>query len=302
MVIPESTLRRIKQIIQRNYAQLSISVLGTDVFTPDELEALEAMGVDLDNKESLLELIYNHNFINSPIQPTSPTSLPDMKAQQSATGILPVGEAHAYTIQAENQKVREYLEKITLDVSSRIMGIIRDNNDAYKFDALANLDRSELADRLRKESSLGKVKQLLKDTSGNANRDWQRVALTEMSNLIGIGSVDRIVVDNQGKNLNEVYVYRIIVQDNVTCKHCRKFYGDVGQVPKLYRLSTLLANGSNYGKPQQDWAPCIGATHPNTRTSQIVELRAGFKIVAGGSQTYIGLEKWQDWVFENLQS
>jgi len=303
MVTSRETLEKIKQIIEKHYAKLTIGLLGKTVFTPEELKRLKADGVDVTNKESFLELVYMHNFINNPRNPeTTPTSTEDMEAQQSEQGIKPTGDANEYAVESLNLTTRQYIDKIKGEITTRIQSIIRENNDKYKFNALQNLERDAITDDLVKESSIGRVKQLLRDTAKDGNRDWQRVALTEISNAIGIGSVDRIVTDNRDRDLEEVVVYRVIVQDSVTCKYCRKFYGDVGEIPKLYKLSTLLGNGSNYGKNQQDWSPVVGATHPNTRTSQIIELKPGFKVTPGGAQTYIGLSKWNDWVFEHLKA
>lgn len=301
MVTSRKTLEKIREIIEKHYARLTISVLGAAVYSQKELKQLRDMGVDVDNKESMLELIYNHNFINNPVSKTSPTSVEDMKNQQSIPNLKPVGAANDYTIQNLNDKTRQLIDKMRLDVTARLEGIIRGNNDAYKFNALQNLERPDSMDDLVKESSLGRVKQKLRDSAKDADRDWQRVALTEMSNAIGVGSVDRIVTDNRDKEPEEVYVYRVIVGDSLTCKYCRRFYGDVGESPKIYRLSSLLSNGSNYGKKTDQWLPVSGATHPNTRTSQIIELKPGFKVEPGGTVTYIGLEKWKDYVNEVLE-
>lgn len=298
MVVSRETLAKIRAIIDKHYARLTISTLGRGVFSQDELKRMQAAGIDTSNKESLLAMVYFHNFINNPVTKASPSSVEDMKAQQSQPGLKPEGEANEYTVQNLNDKTKQLIDKLKMDVITRIEGFIRDNNDDYKFEALQNLDRSDLMDDLVKESSLGKVKQKLRDSSGDATRDWTRVALTEMSNAIGIGSVDRIVTDNRGADLDEVYVYRIIVGDAITCKYCRRFYGE--GTPKIYRLSTLLSNGSNYGKKQDAWLPVSGATHPNTRTSQVIELRPGFMVRSGGSVTYIGLEKWKSYIHEVL--
>lgn len=299
MVTSKETMLKIKRIIEKHHKQLTISTLGRDAFTPEELAVFETMGIDTTNDESFLEMTYMHNWINNPLKAESPTSIGDMIMQQKGYDLS--GDVNAYTIDALNQKAKDYIERMTLDVATRIMGVVHENNDAYKFDALQNLDRDSVVDDLARESSLSKVKQKLRDTSGVATRDWNRVALTEMSNAIGIGSVDRITADNKGADLSEVYCYRVIVGDAATCVHCRKFYGDVGEIPKIYKLTTLLGNGSNYGKPQSDWRPICGATHPNTRTSQIIELKPGFAVQPGGTMTYIGMDKWPDWVHENLE-
>lgn len=300
MVVSKETLEKIREIVNRHYSKLTISMLGRSVFSDKELKEMKAAGIDTANKDSFLEMVYYHNFINNPITAQAPTSVEDMRAQQSQPGQKPTGEAHDYTIQNQNDKTKQLIDKLKMNVISRIEGFIRDNNDSYKFDALQNLDRPDALDDLVKESSLGKVKQKLRDSSGDANRDWQRVAITEMSNAIGIGSVDRIVTENRTADLDDVYVYRIIVADSLTCKYCRRFYGDVGQAPKLYRLSTLLSNGSNYGLKADSWKPVTGATHPNERCSQILELKPGFMVRPGGSVTYIGLAKWREYIHEAL--
>lgn len=301
MVTSQSIINIIRKIVQKHHNRLVLGVLGRELLSEEQLKELQQSGFDTSNSESIFTAIYYHNFINNPVDNQSPISLPDMKNQQSVVGLKPQGEANNYSVESINQNVKQLIDKMNMDISARIEGIIRENNDRYKFDALQNLNRTDLADELVKESSLGRVKQKLRDSSKDATRDWQRVALTEMSNAIGIGSVDRIVTNNRDNDLDEVYVYRVIVGDAVTCKYCRRFYGDVDESPKIYRLSTLLNNGSNYGKPTSEWRGVVGATHPNTRTSQIIELKPGFKVEPGGNVTYIGLDKWKDYILENLE-
>jgi hypothetical protein len=301
MVTKRETLEKIAKIIGKHYARLMISVLGKDALTAEELKEAQEAGIDTSNEESLMTLIYNHNFINHPIDDITPRSVEDMKAQQSVTGLVPKGEAHDYTTQNLNDKTKQLINKMKLDATTRLQGIIRENNDTYKMNALQNLNRDENVDELVKESSLGKLRQKLRDASGDGNRDWMRVAVTEMSNAIGIASVDRIVSDNATADLEDVFVYRITVKDAKTCKWCNRFYTDSDGSPKVYKLSTLLANGSNYGKKTDSWEPVIGATHPNERCSQVIELKPGFKLQPDGSPTYIGLEKWNAYIVNKVQ-
>jgi hypothetical protein len=301
MVTGRGTIELIRQIIQKHYARLVVSVLGKDALTETEIKELQDAGIDTTNMDSLMSLVYYHNFINHPIDEISPSSVEDMKGQQSVQGLKPKGAAHDYTVENLNDKMKSQIQKLKVDVMTRVEGIIRENNDTYKMDALQNLDRTDILDELTKESTLGKLKQKLRDTSGDGTRDWTRIAVTEMSNAIGIASVDRIVSDNVDSDLEEIYVFRITVKDSKTCKWCRRFYDDHDGAPKLYRLSTLLGNGSNYGKKTDSWMPVIGATHPNERCSQMIELKPGFKLVQDGSVTYIGLDKWRDYLVDKLQ-
>lgn len=301
MVTSKSTIELIREIIQKHYSRLVVSVLGKDALSPKELKELESLGIDVTNPDSLMTLVYNHNFINHPIDEIAPTSVEGMKDQQAVTGLKPEGRAHEYTIENINDKTKQYIDKLKSDVMTRVEGIIRENNDAYKMNALQNLDRTDMLDELVKESTLGSLKQKLKDTSGDGTRDWTRVAITEMSNAIGIASVDRIISDNVDSDLDEIYVFRITVKDAKTCKWCRRFYDDKDGSPKLYKLSSIMGNGSNYGKKTDSWEPVIGATHPNERCSQMIELKPGFKLLPDGSVTYISLAKWPEYLSSKVQ-
>lgn len=301
MVTSKATLEKIKKIIEKNYKTITISMLGKKVFTPSEIKQLKDFGIDTDAKDSYLEMVYYHNYLNSIDDPNKPNSLEELKAQQSREEILPKGEAHDYAIETLNENAKQLIEKLEADFTTKVSNIIRANNDNYKANALQNLDRSDSADELVKEATLPKVKREINELRDSAVSDWKRVTLTEMNNAIGAGSVDRIVVQNPEKDLNDIFVYRIPVNDAKTCIFCKKFYLDPNDgTYKIYKLSQLLNNGSNYGKKQNAWLPVIGSTHPNTRTSQIIELRPGWKLVSGGAQTFIGLEEWQKYIAEKL--
>ena len=102
-------------------------------------------------------------------------------------------------------------------------------------------------------------------------------------------------------DLDEIYVFRITVKDAKTCKWCRRFYNDKDESPKLYKLSTLLSNGSNYGKKTDSWQPVVGATHPSERCSQMIELKPEFRLLEDESVTYIGLNKWNSYILDKVQ-
>lgn len=300
MIIPKSTILKIKGLIDKKYKILAITMLGQSVLSAAEKLDLESQGEDITNDDSVMDLAYNHNFLNEEGGQIAPTSVGDMKSQQSAPGVKPRGEAHDYAIEHANENTAQLIEKMRQDVSTRIEGIIRETNNQYKSNALQNLNRTDQADELVKEGMVGQIKTRLRDTAKNVTRDWKRVAVTEVSNVIGIGSADRIVAKNQDKNLDEVYVFRTVINDAKLCKYCKKFYLDGDGSPKLYKLSTLLSNGSNYGKKTDSWNPVITATHPNERCSQIIELPPGYKVLPGGSLTYIGMDAFHDYISNKL--
>lgn len=297
-VIRRDKLNQIRDAIEKKYAKLAIMVLGAD----NVPASYRAQHPNLDG-EPILEKVYYHNYLNAEGDEKAPKTLSEMMSQQAQRGILPVGEAHEIAINYVNTNLLELIEKHKAEVTSRLVGIIQDSNNRYKNNALTDLDRPEQIDQMMKESSIQEIKQRLRDYTGDANRNWDRVAVTEVSNAVGAGSADRIVAQNKGeKDANEIYVYRINPNDAATCKYCRSFYIDDDGSPKVYRLSTILNNGSNYGVKADQWKPVSGATHPNCRDSQLLELKPGWKVQSGGSVTWIGLSKWEEYIRNKVVS
>lgn len=288
MVVNKLKIDQIKLIIQTNFRKLAMKMIDKHIVSPQA-------NIGKKDLEAPMTLTYYHNWLNEQGNPDNPSSVDDMKNQQSQAGVLPIGEAHDTSIQHLNSGLQQYIEKLSTDLQSKIENKIWDNNNSYKFNALQAMDRTEHEDDLVKESSVAGLKRSLKELTDKSNVDWDRVVNTEISNGIGMGSVDRIVNDNKIKDLDEVYVYRISINDGKICKYCKEFYLN-GNTPKIYKLSNLLSNGSNYGKKAASWKPTVLATHPNCRESQILELKPGWKVLPGGSVTFIGVDKWQEYI------
>lgn len=298
MVTSKIALELIRRIVERNYNRLMIAVLGDDNVSQtvrDEFPNLQG--------KSLLELAYYHNYLNEEGKADSPESFAEMKAQQSQPGALPLGSGHKFSVDFLNSNLQQLMNKQMNEVESSIIGAILDNNNNFKSDALKDITREDHIEDILKDQTLNDLFTKIKNKlDGKATSDWKRIINTEVSNAIGQGSTDRVVVANKNADSNEVYVFRINPEDSKTCRYCRKFYIDTDGSPKLYRLSTLLGNGTNYGKKAEEWQPTTGSTHPNCRDSQVIELRPGYVLLPGGKVTFKGLDSWRDYIHNKLSS
>lgn len=297
MVFDNDTMRKVREVLESNYAKLAISLLGVqNVPASISLQSPNTTG------DPILTRAYYHNYLNQQGNENNPKDIQDIRAQQ-VPSLLPTGEAHEVSINNLNANLLELIEKQKAEVMSRILGILRDSNLNYKNEALTDLDRARSIDEMLKERTVQEVKARLRDYTGDANRNWKRIATTEISNAVGLGSADRIVAANKNtKDAQDIYVYRIVVNDAALCKYCKEFYQDTDGSPKVYKLSTLLSNGSNYGQKAQSWKPVVGATHPNERCSQILELRPGWKVQSDGSVTWVGIDKWEEYIRKKVTS
>jgi len=163
-------------------------------------------------------------------------------------------------------------------VSSQLLKHTQQMRDATKEElsegVINNRTNKEIARRLRKRTK-------------DYGKDWDRVVTTELARAQNLGAFDAIVENNIDKKQSEIYVYKTGAKDDKVCKYCRKFwFTDDGVTPKVYKLSELVANGSNIGRKAADWEPTVDITHPNGR-HYLQELPLGFGF-RGGGLAYMG--------------
>lgn len=95
-------------------------------------------------------------------------------------------------------------------------------------------------------------------------RNWSILIHTEMWNAY-IYSQAQLILDKYGEN---VKVYKKV--EPTACKHCKKHYLNSNGEPKVFFLSDLLANRTNFGKKVEDWLPVIGSMHPSCMCRLVV--------------------------------
>lgn len=96
----------------------------------------------------------------------------------------------------------------------------------------------------------------------NWARDWDRIAKTELQNARQHAIATKIAKDNDG---DDPLVYKM--PRRTACRYCIELYlrGSNFNRPRVFRLSTLAANGENYGRKVAEWKPTLGCLHPNCR-------------------------------------
>jgi len=127
------------------------------------------------------------------------------------------------------------------------------------------------------------LRTLLKDRVENWEFRYRTIVNTELNRASNWGAMDAILHNNPTQEPHELVVFK---QGNKpgagACPECAKFwYLEDGMTPRVYKMSELLANGSNIGKKKADWKPTIDSTHPN-ESHILSELKPGFGFQNGG--------------------
>jgi hypothetical protein len=95
---------------------------------------------------------------------------------------------------------------------------------------------------------------------------WRTIVNTELGRASNYGAMDAIIHNNPERTPDDILVYKVGPHDAATCKYCTAFwFRPDGLTPRVYKLSELMANGTNIGRKAADWKPTIDSTHPNER-------------------------------------
>lgn len=109
-----------------------------------------------------------------------------------------------------------------------------------------------------------KVVQELRELTQDWERDWHRVAHTEMWDAKINGEV-MAILDGESPFSDKKEETMVFKRPGPNaCNQCKKHYLESdGKTPKVFKLSELISNGTNYGKKTAEWKPVVGVMHPN---------------------------------------
>jgi hypothetical protein len=203
---------------------------------------------------------------------------------QSHLGLLRQPESRKqirdYAVQHIHESAGKFIDKFVEKAVADLSTTAAKNLLQHRNEVIAETRRS-LAEGFGKKTSRQMAREL-REKTGELFKDWDRVVTTELAQATNMGAFDAIVENNRGKDPDEIRVYKSGPHDGKTCKHCASFWFlDDGVTPRVYKLSELLANGSNYGRKTAEWRPTVGITHPNERHF-LLELPSGWGFRGGG--------------------
>lgn len=133
-----------------------------------------------------------------------------------------------------------------------------------------------MADLTGRKVDRGDGKEMWAD--GRWQRDWRRVARTEMAFAHAYGGLSAMLQAhpvNAGKAEDKLTIpdalvfkqpQKVLYRDGklwAPCKHCYRIWYADDDTPRLYPLKEVIGNGENVGRKPDDWIATIGPTHPN---------------------------------------
>ncbi len=291
MIISKEQIEKIRDIVRQHNNYLLLKMSGKDFLSPEDIKELLAEGILTEEDQKNLGIFEDAYHIGRDRQdlkkPYQRESITLDQFRKKYEKPVRLSEAEEYAIEHIRLSGGNLITALGDKTRSTVEQIINNANLEFRNKVLDDTIRPVLIHGIEEDRTVRQIASDLRDATGDLFRDWKRVSVTELTNALNLGEADAIVNRNPEKDSDEIYVFKHVVEDNALCMTCRKLYLDSNGKPKVFKLSELQANGTNYGKKQAEWLPVIGVTHPNCRC-QLMEMPPGFGFDSYSEVTYRG--------------
>lgn len=178
-----------------------------------------------------------------------------------ASQSIPLSSAEKAAIQAAEMSAGQYItglgNRVAGQIAARVLDAVPGPTQAETY---VGQVRDVVANAVRDRKTLKQIKSDLGWSTGDWTRDLERVANTELSHAMSVGTAQKAVRDfGPAVRVAKLHAPRC-------CKHCKRLYCvDKSDIPRVFLLTELEGNGTNVGRRASEWLPTLGPLHPHCR-------------------------------------
>lgn len=253
------------QIIQKNQNQAIGSQFGLDFLTDNDIERLEASGIDVMNLYSedadAIFTSFNLGMLSEALGIVATKLLTYKQLREYIKG------GHYIPFTAKEKFILDNIKRQAFNDVKALNGRIFKDVNQILLDNSIEAQQQFLADELKtgiaKKETVRKIANRIAEKTGDWSRDFDRIVEYASNTAFENGKVEMI----ERSYGEDALMWRRTY--NQACKHCIRLYltNGVGSQPKVFTLKYVKANGSNIGRKSADWLAVIGSTHPFCRCS-----------------------------------
>jgi hypothetical protein len=281
-VISPEQIKKIREIIEKHFNTFIIQNLGADILSSETIQKLKDRGL-LDKILPGLDLFTTAYTVGK-----RRGTLPMIPNKQDLDSLKLIGltDQDLKSLEYIRTSAGHYIKNLESTVSNQVITKIMDANKERNFTMVGDIVKPVFERAIEESHSIYQITRNLRELTGDMVRDWKRVSITTMNDAYNQGAVNEIVSRNKDKGKDDTLVYMNVVRDENTCSHCLENYLEPSGKPRVFRLSELLANGTNVGRKAANWLPTVPPQHVNCRC-RLVELLDGWTLNEIGQQVYV---------------
>lgn len=277
MIVSKNKIKKIEQIISKWFNAVIFKTTGSDNLSKEEIKELFDNNIIPSNydKSPYIEEMYKIGLLRNNMGGIfSKDNLNIYRIKQSKQ-YKPLTDKEVFAINYVKQSMNSQLLKLKQSVNAAIVSnVLRQTNNAIQTSINKDI-KNIVISAIEKKKTIKKIAKDLRDYTKDINRDWNRVAVSEMSDAFNNGAADAISLRNNGISDKSIYVFKMVSPDEALCEFCSKLFLLPNNEPKVYTLDELRNNGDNYGRKPSQYKAVIGKTHIGCRCS-LCEIAKGW--------------------------
>lgn len=293
-------LRRIRQAIRDGHLAFLAEAFGRTAIDREDYERLRSSGKIRDEKllpqdavlaAHALGSIVGHGQASAPGRRSPLLDDPGEFWRHVGDDLQAVTEAEREAVAILRDRIGRHVAGLSHKLEEAAAAALADVDDAARRRRLTKTPSAHGAPPVAEE-----VLARVRKATGALRRDWLRVAHTEMHNAAE--EAKAIALAHRDPN-RDPRVFKRVRAD--ACDFCKLLYlKPDGVTPRVFRLSVLLANGTNVGRfagratrsggTRTQWKAVLGALHPFCQC-ELAPLAEGMGFDGRGHLVYVGVEK-----------
>ena len=249
-------LQEIRAIIETYHQAFIISAVGPDFIPKKILEKLKKLGLSKEDLNSAKEAYLYGQLVASTSDPKIAKMDYDAFKQHIRENPIPLSAAEKRAVEFAQYESAQLIHGLGNKISTQT-GKLMIDADTKLENELKGIVRDVTAQKIARRETNKQLKSELGWATKDWARDWDRIAITESHAAHQKGVADHYS-DRYGP---DVRVAKVPTPD--ACEHCKRLHLGPDDQPRIFKLSSLEANGTNYGRKANAWQAVVGPVHPH---------------------------------------
>lgn len=277
MIFTPNEIQALFDIVDRRLAEVVANVLGKEFLSFEDKTLLKRFDFDLKaaiEKVPPYQQAYLFGRLSSVLKPNQLQSLDyvDLISYIDKNQYKQPNSRDLAEYKAAATRSYSYLKGMGTRVKETLSNSISEEELKLAVEERRREDikvvKNELVQGVLEKRSIQKIVSNIGHQLNDWNRDWGRIVETEMQNIYCLGKAQTIM----DKNGTDALVYKQVFPGG--CKHCIQAYTTqgIGSKPRIFKISSLIANGDNIGRKVKDWKAVLGTMHPFCTNSPYIEI------------------------------
>ncbi len=261
MIFTPRQIEELMKVIDKYHILFTAQHVGFDVLQPNDKALLRSYGIDVDRLKdnSQVEHAFKFGLLSYSLSQPAAKKLdyPAFKQFLDSGRFIPLNTREKDSLEAlkthSYSDIRGLGNKIKADFDQS--HIEADQRQRARYEKIIQ-DTAE--ETLINRGSVRDMVSALGRKTEDWSRDFGRISDYVLHSAFDQGRAAGIERE-KGK---DALVYKDVYPG--ACRHCISHFltAGIGSQPKIFKLSTLQANGTNVGKKVDNWLPVIGPLHP----------------------------------------